>query len=385
MVCKNTRLIGLFRVMKIRKGCESGIVLAAVRNSPVRKTHPSINISELLYFTETNLSEMKKSILMGCTMLAASGTAFSQIYDPQEGLKHTYSIVARDEVTGELGVAVQSHWFAVGTVVAWAKPGVGAVATQAMANISLGPKSLDLLSQGIGPEEVIARLLAEDQGAAYRQLAVIDFSGNSAAHTGDRCIAYAGHRTGKNYSLQANMMLKDDVVESMEKAWLASKDLPFAERFLVTLEAAEAAGGDIRGRQSASLLIVKGTATPNVWEERLIDLRVDDHAEPLEELRRLYLVHSAYRYMNEAEVALENGATEQAMNTYNKALELMPDNPEMPFWTAISLAQKGEMEQAEALLQKVYAHDPNWRELVRRLVPTGMLQLSEQDLERLLR
>jgi uncharacterized Ntn-hydrolase superfamily protein len=328
---------------------------------------------------------MKKTILMGCTMLAASGSAISQIYHPQEGLKHTYSIVARDEATGELGVAVQSHWFAVGTVVAWAKPGVGAVATQAMANISLGPKSLDLLASGMPPDEVIAQLLADDPGAAYRQLAVIDYSGNSAAHTGDRCIAYAGHRIGKNYSLQANMMLKDGVVESMEKAWLSAQELPFAERFLVTLEAAEAAGGDIRGRQSASLLIVKGTATPNAWEERLIDLRVDDHAEPLEELRRLYLVHSAYRYMNEAEVALENGATEQAMNIYTKALKLMPDNPEMPFWTAISLAQKGEMEQAEALLQKVYAADPNWRELVRRLVPTGMLQLSEADLERLLK
>jgi len=328
---------------------------------------------------------MKKSILLGCTMLAVSGSAGAQIYHPQEGLKHTYSIVARDEATGQLGVAVQSHWFAVGTVVAWAKPGVGAVATQAMANIALGPKSLDLLAKGLEPDEVIAQLLAEDPGAAYRQLAVIDYSGNTAAHTGERCIAFAGHKTGKNYSLQANMMLTDDVVESMEKAWLASENLPFAERFLVTLEAAEAAGGDIRGRQSASLLIVKGTPTPNLWEERLIDLRVDDHAEPLEELRRLYTVHSAYQFMNEAEVALENGATELAMSTYQKALQLLPDNPEMPFWTAISLAQKGEMEQAEVLLQKVYAADPNWRELVRRLVPTGMLSLSESDLERLLK
>lgn len=328
---------------------------------------------------------MKNSLLIIMTMFASSGSAFSQFYHPQEGLKHTYSIVARDEATGQLGVAVQSHWFAVGTVVAWAKPGVGAVATQAMANISLGPKSLELLSKGMNPNDVIAQLLAEDPGAAYRQLAVMDFSGKSAAHTGERCIAFAGHRTGENYSLQANMMLKDGVIESMEKAWLASKDLPFAERFLVTLEAAEAAGGDIRGKQSASLLIVNGTPTLNIWEERLVDLRVDDHAEPLEELRRLYHVHSAYRYMNEAEVALENGDTDQAMTTYQKALQLMPDNAEMPFWTAISLAQKGEIEEAEALLQKVYASDPNWRELIRRLVPTGMLQLSEADLQRLLK
>jgi uncharacterized Ntn-hydrolase superfamily protein len=371
--------------MNIWKGSVSGNVQAVFRNSIGKKTYPSLNITELLYFTETMRSGMNKTIIMGCALLAASGSAVSQIYHPHEGLKHTYSIVARDENTGELGVAVQSHWFAVGTVVAWAKPGVGAVATQAMANISLGPKSLDLLASGMHPDEIIVQLLADDPGAAYRQLAVIDYSGNSAAYTGDRCIAYAGHRTGKNYSFQANMMLNDGVVESMEEAWLASQDLPFAERFLVTLEAAEAAGGDIRGRQSASLMIVKGTATSNAWEERLLDLRVDDHAEPLEELRRLYLVHSAYRYMNEAEVALENGATEQAINIYKKALRLLPHNSEMPFWTAISLAQKGEMEQAEAMLQEVFASDPNWRELVRRLVPTGMLQLSEAELERLLR
>lgn len=308
----------------------------------------------------------------------------AQFFDPYEGLKHTYSIVARDDSTGELGVAVQSHWFAVGTVVAWAKPGVGAVATQAMANISLGSKMLDLLEKGYSPQEAIDLLIVDDPGGAYRQLGVVDFKGKSAAHTGDNCIDYAGHLTGKDYAVQANMMLKDGVPGAMDKAWHASKGLPLAERLMHVLEAAEAAGGDIRGRQSASLLVVRGTPTANVWEERVIDLRVDDHSEPLQELRRLYEVHSAYRLMNDAEVLLENGETEQALNLYSKAMNKMPGNPEMPYWTAISLAQKGDINKAAELLQAVYAIDPNWRELTRRLPATGMLRLSDTDLKKLL-
>jgi uncharacterized Ntn-hydrolase superfamily protein len=308
----------------------------------------------------------------------------AQFFDREEGLKHTYSIVARDEASGELGVAVQSHWFSVGSVVAWAKPGVGAVATQAMANISLGPKSLELLSKGMSPQEAMQQLLAADPGAAFRQLAILDAEGNSATHTGSNCIAFAGHANGKNYSVQANMMLTDSVVAAMDKAWHASSGKPLAERMLMVLEAAESVGGDIRGKQSACLLVVKGEATPNVWEEKVVDLRVDDHAQPLEELRRLWNVHSAYQFMNDGDVFMEKGDIPAAVKAYSSAMQLMPDNPEMPYWSAITLAQNGQMEEAMRLLKPVFNADPNWKELTRRLPVTGLLKLNEEDLKKIL-
>jgi uncharacterized Ntn-hydrolase superfamily protein len=318
------------------------------------------------------------SLIVSCTKVKA------QFFNKEEGLKHTYSIVARDEKTGELGVAVQSHWFGVGTVVSWAKPGVGAVATQAMANISLGPKMLDLLAKGMSPQEAMEKLLGEDQGASYRQLAAVDQYGNSAVHTGDNCIQYAGHLSGKNYSVQANMMLKDGVIAAMDKAWHASSGQTLAERMLQVLEAAEGAGGDIRGRQSASLLVVRGIPTPNVWEERLIDLRVDDHEEPLIELRRLYNTHNAYQYMNQGDLYMEQGDTESAMKAYQEAMHLLPDNPEMPFWSGITLAQNSKMEEALQLLKPIFKQNPHWQELTKRLIPVGLLKISDADLKLLL-
>ena len=308
----------------------------------------------------------------------------AQFFDREEGLKHTYSIVARDEVTGELGVAVQSHWFSVGSVVAWAKPGVGAVATQAMANISLGPKALELLSKGMSPQDAMKQLLAEDQGAAFRQLAILDGTGRSAKHTGSNCIAFAGHANGKNYSVQANMMLTDSVVAAMDKAWHLSSGKPLAERMLLVLEAAEGAGGDIRGKQSACLLVVRGTPTPNVWEEKVVDLRVDDHMQPLVELRRLWNVHSAYQFMNVGDVFMEKGDIPAAVEAYGNAMKLMPDNPEMPYWSAITLAQNGQMEDALRLLKPVFDADSNWKELTRRLPVTGLLKLSDENLKKIL-
>jgi uncharacterized Ntn-hydrolase superfamily protein len=324
-----------------------------------------------------------KNILMWSLVLGGV-KAKAQFYNKEEGLKHTYSIVARDEKTGELGVAVQSHWFGVGNVVAWAKPGVGAVATQAMANISLGPKTLDLLAKGLSPEEALEKLLAEDQGASYRQLAAVDQYGNSAVHTGENCIQYAGHLSGRNYSVQANMMLKDGVIAAMDKAWHATSGQPLAERMLQVLEAAEGAGGDIRGRQSASLLVVRGTTTPNVWEERLIDLRVDDHEEPLIELRRLYKTHTAYQFMNQGDLYMEQGDTASAMVAYREAMHLLPDNPEMPFWAGITMAQNGKMEEALQLLRPIFRQNPHWKELTKRLIPVGLLKLNDADLKLLL-
>jgi uncharacterized Ntn-hydrolase superfamily protein len=226
------------------------------------------------------------SLLLGQSLAA-------QVYKKEAPLAHTYSIVARDPQTGELGVAVQSHWFSVGTAVSWAEAGVGAVATQSFTNKSFGIRGLDLLRRGLSASQALDSLLASDEGREVRQVAIIDIKGNVAVHTGKNCIDFAGHRTGENFSVQANMMLKETVPAAMEAAFLRSKGKPLAERLLLSLEGAQAAGGDIRGQQSAALLIVPGKSEGRPWDERTIDLRVDDHSLPLKELRRLYRVHLA--------------------------------------------------------------------------------------------
>lgn len=264
----------------------------------------------------------------------------------------TYSVVARDPDSGELGVAVQSHYLGVGSVVPWARPGVGAVATQAMVEIGYGPKMLDLLSADRPPSDALTELVAEDGGGEIRQVAAVDHEGRVAAHTGARCIAEAGHRTGDGWSVQANMMLRSTVPDAMADAFVsATGDL--AQRMLAALDAAEAEGGDIRGRQSAALVVVGGDAEAPPWERRH-DLRVEDHPDPLGELRRLVALRHAYRTgaWNDPAVA---------------------PNPELRFWHALGLASGGEVEVARDLLEPIYAQDDRWRELVRRLPGTGVI------------
>src|SRR3954465_625790 len=222
--------------------------------------------------------------------------------------KGTYSIVARDSATGELAVGVQSHWFSVGTIVSWAEPGVGAVATQSLAEPAYGPRTLDLLRGGAPPEEAFARLTAEDEAASVRQLGAVDAQGRSAAHTGADCVAHAGDRRAPGYSCQANMMLTDSVPAAMAEAFDAAPG-PLDERLLAALDAAEAAGGDIRGRQSAVLLVVDANGEP--WR-RAVDLRVDDHPDPLTELRRLHRLHRAYELSERAEELTGGGRHEDA-------------------------------------------------------------------------
>ena len=303
---------------------------------------------------------------------------------PADPFAHTFSIVARDAATGEMAVAVQSHWFSVGTVVAWGEAGVGVVATQSFVNQSFGPRGLALMKEGLSPQEVMEKLIAEDEGRDFRQLALLNTKGEVASYTGAKCIDYAGHANGDDFSVQANMMLTDGVVPAMEKAWNTNGGLPLAERMVAVLEAAQKAGGDIRGKQSAALLVVRGEATGEPWNDRLVDLRVDDHQDPIGELSRLLKVHRAYEHMNQGDLYVEKGEMNAAMNAYNAAMEMFPDNLEMQYWTAITLANDGDIEKAAEMLKAVYKGDANWRELTRRLPKAGLLNVDEGSLARLL-
>ncbi|RMH95869.1 MAG: DUF1028 domain-containing protein [Calditrichaeota bacterium] len=296
---------------------------------------------------------------------------------------HTYSIVAVDSVTGEIGAAVQSHWFSVGSVVTWAEAGVGAVATQSLVNVSFGPRGLELLKQGKSPQEALDILIAGDSGRDYRQVAIIDARGNTATYTGAKCIPEAGHLHGKYYSVQANLMLKNTVWGAMKKAFLSTSG-PLAERLVAALEAAQAEGGDIRGQQSAALVVVRGEATGNIWEDRLIDLRVEDHPEPVKELKRLLKVYRAYEHMNAGDVAMEHSDVEGALREYGAAMKMMPENLEMKYWTAVSLANAGRVDEALELFRAVFARNANWKTLTPRLVPIQLLNVSPETLQKIM-
>lgn len=285
---------------------------------------------------------------------------------------HTYSIVARDPETGELGVAVQSHWFSVGSTVPWAEAGVGAVATQSFVDPTYGKLGLDLMRAGRGAPESLAGLLAADSASQVRQVAMIDAKGRVAAHTGDKCISAAGHIVGENFSVQANMMEKDTVWPAMAKAFREAKG-DLAERMLAALEAAEAQGGDIRGRQSAALIVVSGKPSGRPWVDRKFDLRVDDNPLPLKELRRLVTLQRAYNLMNEGDLAMERNDTEGALKAYSSAEALAPGNAEMVFWHAVSLVNAGRVDEAVPLLQKTYKADARWKALLERLPKSGLL------------
>lgn len=303
----------------------------------------------------------------------------AQAYKKSEPLTHTYSIVARDSVTGDMGVAVQSHWFSVGSVVSYGKAGVGVVATQSLVNPSYGPKGLALMEQGLSPQQALDALLANDKGEMYRQVAFLDVNGKVATHTGALCIDEAGHKQGKNFSVQANMMLNNTVWEAMAKAFENTKGT-LSERILATLKAAEGEKGDIRGKQSASILIVKGQATGSKWEDTIMDLRVEDHENPVEELDRLMQIHKAYDFMNKGDLAMEEGNSEEAEHLYLEAQKLFPENLEMQYWYAINLLNNKQLDKAKPILQAIFKKDSNWKTLTSRLVKSKLLVISEKDL-----
>ena len=274
----------------------------------------------------------------------------------------TYSIVARDRSSGELGVAVQSHWFGVGAVVAWARPGVGAVATQSVAEVAHGPNALDQLRDGLDPRQAIAAVLREDELARYRQLGVVDALGRVGAHTGDDCIPYAGDTAGDGFTCQANMMASAGVPEAMADAYRAHVG-DLAERLLAALDAAEGAGGDVRGRQSAALLVVPATGA--AWQARF-DVRVEDDADPLSELRRLVRLARAYEMAGEADERLAEGQHDEATRIYLAAAELAPEADELSFWGGLGVAARDVQRGAE-LVQGAASRQPAWLALLERL------------------
>ena len=275
----------------------------------------------------------------------------------------TYSIVARDPATGQLGVAVQSHFFSVGAVVPWARPHVGAVATQANARIDYGPRGLELMAEGRSAGEALQTLLAEDPGADARQVAMIDARGDVAGHTGSSCIRHAADVQADGVSCQANIMRGEGVPEAMLDAYLWRSG-SLAERLLAALVAAEQAGGDLRGRQSAALLVVPGTGEP--WETT-VSLRVEDDEDPLDELSRLLRLHGAYALVTEGDDAAARGDTAAAAERFRRAAELADDEPEIRFWGALGMAQAGDEDGAVRELTTICADDPVWRELLARL------------------
>jgi uncharacterized Ntn-hydrolase superfamily protein len=316
--------------------------------------------------------------LVFCVQLSA------QTHKSREPLAHTFSIVARDEKTGEMGVGVQSHWFSVGTTVSWAEAGTGAVATQSFVNKSFGLRGLELLKKGLNAKQVLDSLLSDDQAREVRQLAIVDNSGNVAAYTGKNCIQYATHITGHQFSVQSNMMLTDKVNKAMADAFEKSAGKPLAERILLSLEAAQSVGGDIRGKQSAALVVVPAKSEGKPWDERTVDLRVDDSPQPLPELRRLLKVHTAYQHMNNGDLAVEHNDMDQAMKEYSAAMKMMPDNLEMQYWTAVTLANNKQVDKAMPIFKKVFALDKNWKELTRRLPAVNLLTVTDAELKKIL-
>jgi uncharacterized Ntn-hydrolase superfamily protein len=277
----------------------------------------------------------------------------------------TYSIVARDPATGELGVAVQSHWFSVGAVVPWAEPAIGAVATQSIADPSYGPNALDLLREGVTARDALNQLVRRDAGAPMRQVAIVDARGQVAVHTGRRCVQFAGDEVGRGFVCAANMMRNEGVPQAMARAFTtALGELP--DRLLAALDAAEAVGGDVRGRQSAAMIVVR--ARDEQWN-RSIDLRVEDSAFPLVELRRLMRVRQAYDLADRADELTAAGRRQEAALLYRRSMEVAPENAELRFWGGLALVQLNERLAGLEAVQSAISENDGLGELLNRLSP----------------
>lgn len=327
---------------------------------------------------------MRYKLMVSIFLASLTIQVNAQIYNQNEPFAHTFSVVAIDTVTGEMAVGVQSHWFSVGSIVSWAKSGVGVVATQSFVNPALGTDGLKLMEQGKTAKEALETLIKADQGRDYRQVAMLDKNGNIFTYTGNKCVDAANHIIGKNFSVQANMMLNNDVVPAMAKAFEENINLPLAERVVKTMLAAQMAGGDIRGKQSAVLLVVSTKPVDNEWKDKKINLRVDDNPDPLTELERLLKVHRAYEHMNNGDLAIENNDMELALKEYGAAEEMFPNNLEMKYWKAIALANNGNLNAAIPIFKIVFSKDQNWKELTKRLPKSGLLLVTEEELKHII-
>jgi uncharacterized Ntn-hydrolase superfamily protein len=322
----------------------------------------------------------------------------------------TFSIVARDPQSGQIGVAVQSHWFAVGQIVPWAEAGVGAVATQSFVDPSYGQLGLDLLRAGKSATETLRGLLGADAACEVRQVAVVDARGNAATFTGSRDIQAAGGiaagssstaqvqcgsaggtlMAGRDFAVQANLMANDKVWPAMAKAYTAV-DGDLADRLLAALDAAQAVGGDIRGKQSAALIVVAAKSSGRRWRDEVFNLRVDDHPEPLKELRRLVALQRAYNHMNAGDLATEHNDNEGALREYAAAEKIAASTPgipqsryaEMIFWHAVALVNMKRVDEALPLFARAFEMESGWRELTPRLPRSGLLPDDPPLIERI--
>jgi uncharacterized Ntn-hydrolase superfamily protein len=300
-----------------------------------------------------------------------------------ERLVSTFSIVARDAASGAFGVAVQSRRFNVGAVVPWAEAGVGAVATQAFAEMGYGPRALELLRAGLGAKEALERLLGADPAAAVRQVAVIDARGEVAIHTGAGCIPFAGHRAGDGFAVQGNLLATERVCDAMARSFEAARGA-FATRLVAALEAGQAAGGDARGRESAALLVVRSVSASEPWRNRAVDLRVENHRKPIAELQRLLHIHQAFAALDDASRALGEGRVDDARALGAEALRRGGSHDEVSFWVGAFLARIGGDDDAAVLaLRAALRRNPRWRKLLERL-PSGY-RPPETVLRRVLR
>jgi uncharacterized Ntn-hydrolase superfamily protein len=326
---------------------------------------------------------MRNALLSAVVVvLVASGAAAG--YDSTLFPIHpvsTYSIIAYDSAAGHFGAAVQSHWFKVADVI-WAEPKVGVVATQSLADFRYGPLGLEMMKRGKTALEALEGVLASDPNREVRQVAMIDAAGNVATHTGKRCIAYAGHRQGRIYSVQANLMRDSTVPEAMARAF-EETDGQLADRMMAALQAAQAEGGDIRGKQSAAMIVVTGEPTGMPWVDNLVDIRVDDSPEPLKELKRLLDITRAYEMMNKGDEYIAWDQFDEASKAYAKAAQLAPGNPEILFWHAVSLTAAGEEDRALPIFRHVFEQDSAWRELIPRLVKAELLPADSAVIEKI--
>ncbi len=283
----------------------------------------------------------------------------------------TYSIVARDPRTGRFGVAVQSHYLGVGPVVPWLEAGVGAIATQATVNISFGPVGLALLRAGRSAAEVVAACVASDEQASVRQLGVVDAHGSAAAHTGTKCIPACGHLVREGFSVQGNLLERDSCWPAMAAAYEQglAEGAPFVERLLRALEAAEREGGDVRGRQSAAIAVVGAAVEPASWRGRLMDLRIEDHPDPVPELRRIVTMQQAYELLDDEGDAAKEGMAVEAR--YEEARRLAPEAYELVFWRAVELAKQGALEAARQEMRIAVAADQRWQTTLDHLAAAG--------------
>jgi uncharacterized Ntn-hydrolase superfamily protein len=299
---------------------------------------------------------------------------------------HTFSIVAVDSATGQIGVAVQSHWFSVGGSVVWAEPGVGAVATQSFILPAYGPRALALMRGGLTAPEAMRALLAADPDSQVRQLGMIDAQGHVASYTGRRDVPEAGSHVGRWYASQANLMERNTVWDAMGRSFETARG-DLADRLLAALDAGQAEGGDIRGMQSAALIVVGGDRALQPWD-RIFDLRVEDHARPIAELRRLVRVARAYRRATDGDNYTTAGKVDSAMASYAAAEAILPDsavNGELAFWHAVTLADQHRVDESLPLFRRAFAQSRAWATLLLRLPRVGLLSADTATIARIVR